>query len=172
VVGVDVGLRSFPALSDDELIDNRRMGRRKKHGVGRRKAAKQAVFPQEHTAIQRREFWHKTTARLAQIYRLIAVEQLRLAFMTWKDNLTLSASDAALGLLRQLFDDQVESTGGRVVDVNPNNITQTCSGRASNVPKSLNIRTHSCPHCGISLDRHLNAALNILSRRLRVEALP
>lgn len=31
-------------------------------------------------------------------------------------------------------------------------------------PKELNIRTHSCPHCGIVIDRDLNAAINIKNR--------
>jgi len=30
------------------------------------------------------------------------------------------------------------------------------------VAKSLSVRTHSCPSCGLVLDRDLNAALNIL----------
>jgi Transposase and inactivated derivatives len=34
------------------------------------------------------------------------------------------------------------------------------------VPKALWQRTHDCPHCGLKIDRDLNAAINILRRGL------
>ena len=34
------------------------------------------------------------------------------------------------------------------------------------VKKSLAVRTHRCPHCGLVMDRDENAALNILNRGL------
>jgi len=34
------------------------------------------------------------------------------------------------------------------------------------VAKALSERTHSCPHCGLELDRDVNAARNILARGL------
>ena len=32
------------------------------------------------------------------------------------------------------------------------------------VPKDIEVRWHSCPHCGLELDRDHNAAINILIR--------
>jgi len=43
------------------------------------------------------------------------------------------------------------------------------------VEKALSERTHSCPFCGLELDRDVNAARNILARGLeqaRAEAEP
>jgi predicted RNA-binding Zn-ribbon protein involved in translation (DUF1610 family) len=52
--------------------------------------------------------------------------------------------------------------GGReVVAVPPQYTSQDCSGCGTRVPKSLSVRTHGCPHCGLILDRDHNAALNI-----------
>jgi NADPH-dependent 2,4-dienoyl-CoA reductase/sulfur reductase-like enzyme len=39
--------------------------------------------------------------------------------------------------------------------------SQDCSGCGERVPKSLSIRTHICPACGLVMDRDENAALNI-----------
>lgn len=47
------------------------------------------------------------------------------------------------------------------IAVNPNGTTQNCSGCGYKVPKTLKDRWHSCPHCGLELDRDLNAAINI-----------
>ncbi len=36
---------------------------------------------------------------------------------------------------------------------------------------SKNVRTHHCPHCGLTLDRDVNAARNILALGRRAETL-
>ena len=48
--------------------------------------------------------------------------------------------------------------------VNPKNTSQDCSNCGEKVEKELNIRTLSCPHCGVVIDRDLNAAINIKNR--------
>ena len=45
--------------------------------------------------------------------------------------------------------------------------TQDCSGCGYRVQKSLSMRTHVCPSCGLVLDRDYNAALNILESAFR-----
>jgi putative transposase len=40
--------------------------------------------------------------------------------------------------------------------------TQKCSGCGEYVQKSLSVRTHICPSCGLIEDRDVNAAKNIL----------
>jgi transposase len=40
--------------------------------------------------------------------------------------------------------------------------SQDCSGCGERVHKTLSVRTHVCPCCGLVLDRDENAALNIL----------
>jgi len=54
--------------------------------------------------------------------------------------------------------------GARLIEVDPRNTTQDCSGCGAKVPKELGDRQHECPHCGLSIDRDLNAARNILHR--------
>ncbi|WP_366557630.1 zinc ribbon domain-containing protein [Okeania sp. SIO1I7] len=48
--------------------------------------------------------------------------------------------------------------------MNPKNTSQDCSNYGEKVEKELNIRTHSCPHCGVVIDRDWNAAINIKNR--------
>ncbi|WP_375340100.1 zinc ribbon domain-containing protein [Okeania sp. KiyG1] len=45
----------------------------------------------------------------------------------------------------------------KTIAVNPRNTSQDCSNCGEKVPKELNIRTHSCPHCGVVIDRDLFA---------------
>ena len=57
--------------------------------------------------------------------------------------------------------------GRRVILVNPRNTTKLCSTCGELVPKTLSVRVHTCPHCGLVLERDENAALTILQRGLR-----
>ncbi|HST88985.1 MAG TPA: zinc ribbon domain-containing protein [Ktedonobacterales bacterium] len=43
----------------------------------------------------------------------------------------------------------------------PASTSQDCSGCGERVRKSLSVRTHICPSCGLVLDRDENAARNI-----------
>ena len=43
--------------------------------------------------------------------------------------------------------------------------SQVCSGCDGVVVKSLSVKVHECPFCGLTLDRDLNAARNILEIR-------
>lgn len=176
-VGIDMGLHSLLALSDGATVDNprwlrasltklrvaqRRMARRKKGGNCRRKATVQVARLHERIANQRHDFWHKTTRQLVDTYSLIALENLTLKFMTANHHLALSAHDAGLGKFQQLLAYKAESAGVQVVTVNPAYTSQACSGCGVIVEKNLSVRVHHCPDCGLTLDRDVNAAVNIL----------
>ncbi|HXH11170.1 MAG TPA: transposase [Alphaproteobacteria bacterium] len=75
-------------------------------------------------------------------------------------------ADVAWGQFVQFTTYKAESAGRAVLRVNPRGTTQECSGCGAVVPKDLSVRVHDCPHCGLKLDRDLNASLNILARGL------
>jgi transposase len=54
--------------------------------------------------------------------------------------------------------------GTRLMEVDPHDTSQDCSGCGVRVPKVLGDRLHECAHCGLVIDRDLNAARNILHR--------
>jgi len=53
-----------------------------------------------------------------------------------------------------------------VIAIEPHWTSQDCSTCRTRVKKSLSIRTHICPTCGLVLDRDENAARNILAKAL------
>ena len=56
-----------------------------------------------------------------------------------------------------------------MVRVNPKNTSQECSECGKTVKKTLAVRTHKCPHCGLVLDRDVNSARNILLKGIGLE---
>ena len=67
---------------------------------------------------------------------------------------------------------KAESAGGWVRKVDPRNTSQACSGCGAmpNERLTLGDRTYVCPHCGLVLDRDVNAAQNVL--RVGLSGLP
>jgi putative transposase len=175
--GVDVGITHVLALSDGTMFDNpgylqesfkklrrlqRKVARRKKGSKRHRKAVRQLAKQHEHIANQRRDWWHKVTRQLVDAYGAIILEDLNLNFMLQNGNLSRSAHDAGLGVFYELLDYKAIKAGVEVVRVNPAYTSQACSGCGCIVPKALSVRTHCCPDCGLTLDRDVNAARNIL----------
>jgi len=181
-VGIDVGLYSFAALSNGELVVNprnlkvglgklrrcqRKLARRKKGGFNRRKAVRLLQKAHTHIRNQRSDFQHKLSRTLADSYGLVAVEDLNIKGLS-RGMLARSVNDASWGSFLAKLAYKVEYTGGQLIRVNPNSTSQVCSqcGCLPNVPKTLADRIHFCPHCGLVIDRDVNAARNILTRAL------
>ncbi len=176
-VGIDVGLNQFAALSNGEFVANprffrkdekalakaqRKVEKHKRGSVQRKKAKKVVRRIHERIANRRHDFVHQTARRLVNRFGLIAVEKLNVKNMQGSHYLAKSIADAAWGMFRSVLASKAESAGRKYVEVNPAWTSQDCSGCGTRVKKKLSERVHYCPNCGLSLDRDMNAALNIL----------
>jgi len=185
-VGIDMGLTHALALSDGSFVDSprhlavaqkhlrvlqRSVARKAKGSANRKKAIAKLARQHERIDSQRRDFWHKTTRQLVNAYGAIALEDLNLAFMLRNGSLARVAHDTGLGMFRNLLDYKAASAGVEIAAVNPKGTSQACSGCGSIVEKSLSVRVHACPACGLVLDRDTNAARNILALGHRAYAL-
>src|SRR5262249_9559795 len=106
-------------------------------------------------------FHHKTAPLLLRQYDTIHLEDLRVATMVRNKHLAKSISHAGWAAFRTILAGKAASTGPRVVAVPPAYTSQECSGCGERAPKSLSVRTHVCPNCGLVLDRDENAARTI-----------
>jgi putative transposase len=177
--GIDLGLESFATRADGERIFTpayyrkaevylrrcqRRVARRKKGSKHRAKAVELLAKAHQHIANQRRDFHHQEARKLVQQYDVIYHEDLRIRNMVQNTHLAKSISDAGWGQFLTILTFKAASAGKRVVAVEPAYTSQRCSGLTCGeiVEKGLSVRWHACPHCGTSLHRDHNAALNIL----------
>jgi len=103
---------------------------------------------------------------LVDKYDHIVFEDLQIQNMVQNHHLAKSISDAGWSQLINFTKSKAECAGKVVELVNPKNTSQNCSGCGNSVPKDLSVRTHSCPFCGLELDRDHNAAINILRRSM------
>jgi putative transposase len=176
-VGIDMGIHHALALSDGTVIDSpqhlkqslkrlrrlqRKVARRMKGSTGRKEAVDQLAKEHEHIANQRRDWWYKVVFWLVATYGVVVLEDLQLGFMLRNGHLSRAAHDISLGIFREILDYKAIEAGVTVLAVNPYKTTQRCNGCKEIVPKDLSVRVHTCPHCGFTADRDVNAALNIL----------
>ncbi|WP_375337617.1 RNA-guided endonuclease InsQ/TnpB family protein [Domibacillus sp. PGB-M46] len=99
--------------------------------------------------------------RLTNTYSVICVEDLNIHNLVKNRKLSKSIHDTGCGMFRQFLVYKCERDSGQLVKVKPHFTTQDCSNCGKRVKKSLSVRTHVCPDCGLVLDRDYNAASNI-----------
>lgn len=182
-VGIDLGLKAFLVTSDGETIEppkffrkaerqlrrtQRRLSRRKKGSTRRNEARLQVANLYLHIQNQRRDFHHKTARMLIETYGTIAHESLNIKGIA-RTRLAKSTYDAGWASFLAILHSKAEEAGVQVVTVPAYNTSQVCSQCGSIVTKTLANRMHTCPHCGYTADRDLNAALNI--KQLGIERL-
>ena len=92
----------------------------------------------------------------------IVFEDLNIANMQKSHSLAKSIADVAWTMFISITESKAEEAGSRVILVNPRNTSQQCSRCGMVVAKTLSDRVHSCPHCGLVMDRDQNAAINIM----------
>jgi transposase len=88
-----------------------------------------------------------------------------------KAGLNTSSRDAGWGRFLSLLAGTAAGAGTRVAAVPPAYKSQDCSGCGMRVPKSLGVRAHVCPSCGLILDRDAHAARTIRWRGQRLRGL-
>lgn len=175
VVGLDLGITTFAALSTGELIAGPRAQRcseqrvarlqreiaRKQNGSRRRRESVERLARiRLKEALIRRDHHFKVAHSLVERFDLICVEDLAVKGLA-DSKLAKDVRDQAWAQFTGILADKAEEAGRSLVLVDPKNTSQMCSGRGRIAPKRLSVRTHSC-ECGLDLDRDVNAARNIL----------
>jgi putative transposase len=111
----------------------------------------------------RRDSLHKLTFRLATTFRTIGIEDLNVKGMVANRCLARAVSDQGFGEFRRMLEYKAKMYGSSVVVADrffPSSKTCSCCG-AIKAEMPLSERTFSCEHCGLVLDRDLNAARNL-----------
>jgi putative transposase len=93
-------------------------------------------------------------------------EDLKIANMVRNRHLAKSISDASWGQFLSWVNYYGALHAIPVIKVAPHFTSQHCSGCGTLVKKTLSVRTHICPSCGLVIDRDHNAACNILAKAL------
>ncbi|MGI5321780.1 RNA-guided endonuclease InsQ/TnpB family protein [Actinomadura nitritigenes] len=184
-VGIDAGLDHLVTLSTGEKISNPRheradrdklakahkaLSRKEKGSNNRARARLRVARIHARIADRRRDHLHKVTTRLVRENQALAIEDLTVRNMLQNHGLARAISDAAWSQLRSMLEYKCQWYGRDLMLVDrwfPSSklcSTTGCSHMNEKMP--LNVRSWTCPSCGTTHDRDVNAANNILAAGL------
>jgi putative transposase len=121
-----------------------------------------------HAAAVRRDALHKATTAMAQRHQVITVETLNASGMrsaggAYKRGLNRALADAALAEVRRMLAYKCTWYGSTLVEAGryypSSKLCSACGRRKPTL--TLADRTYACDHCGLEVDRDLNAAINL-----------
>lgn len=177
VVGIDLGIKEFAITSDGETFDSitplrnglnklkraqRAVARKQKGGKNRLKARKRLNKLHNKIKNQRKDLIHKVSSQIANVYEFVMIEDLNVSGMMKNHNLARSIADQGWSMFVHALTYKMAWNGGGVTKIGrfmPS--SKTCS-RCDNIQDMpLSIREYNCPVCGTSMDRDINAAVNI-----------
>jgi putative transposase len=177
VVGVDLGLSSFAALSDGTKIDppkplakrlrllkrrSKQLSRKQKGSNNSKKAALRLARLHRKIKNLRRNFLHRLTTWLARTKPAIVVEDLNVRGLS-RGWLSRSVADVGWGTFLRMLEYKAKWYGATLI-VAPRSFPSTrlcsrCGHLHGEIP--LSQRVFHCEACGLEMDRDLNAAINL-----------
>jgi len=180
-IGVDVGLSSLAVTSDGEVIGNprflrakerklaqaqRALSRKQKGSANRAKARQRVAVVHRKVRESQLDHAHKTALRLIRDNQAVYAEDLCVSGLA-RTKLARSVHDAGWSQLVRLVQEKAVQYGrtfARIGRFEPT--SQVCSAcGVKDGRKPLHIRQWTCPACGTTHDRDVNAAKNILAGR-------
>jgi transposase len=166
-VGTDPGFKSLLTLSDGTKIENPRELRQTEERLaqaqrGRNKNLSARIS--ERLRRQKQDRNHKISHKVVRDYSEIYAPDD--SFKNMQKLFGKSIGEAALGNLFNLISYKAQSCGRKFVWVSSHNTTRTCGTCwAVTGPTGLSgleVRQWTCPSCGASHDRDINAAQVVL----------
>jgi len=186
-VGLDLGLKSMVITSDGHTYGNpqfaasdekklakaqRRHAKKKKGSKNRNKARLKVACIHARMSDRRRDYQHKLSTQIIRENQVVCAESLSVKHMVQNHKLAKAISDVGWSeFVRQLEYKAAwyGRTFSKIDKFYPSSKRCfACGHILDSLP--LDIRFWTCPECGVSHDRDINAAQNILAAGLAVTA--
>ena len=176
--GLDFGIKDLVITSDGEVFENqkhfykmkaklrvaqRSLARKQKGSKSRDKQRQKVAKLYQKVTNQRRDYLHKISSYLVSQYDTICIEDLSVESMLKEKRLSSLISDASWSTLREFLTYKCEWQGKNLQVIGRFEPSSKRCNNCGNIKQSLLLseRVYKCEKCNVSLDRDLNAALNI-----------
>ncbi|NEQ36398.1 MAG: IS200/IS605 family element transposase accessory protein TnpB [Okeania sp. SIO3I5] len=177
VIGVDLGVKTLATLSDGQVFESVKplqkfeaklsrlqyLNRHKEVGSANWKKAQQKIARlHRKVANIRKDALHKLTTYLAKNHGSVSIEDLNVSGMLRNHKLAKSIADQGFYEFRRQLGYKCQWYGSELVVIDrffPSSKTCSNCGHVQDMP--LDLRTYDCPECGLSIDRDLNASINL-----------
>jgi putative transposase len=177
-VGIDLGIKTLAVMSDGTVIENakllkqnlkklrrqqRAFARKQKESKNREKARVKLSKTHRKIRLKRKDIIQQATTKLVKNYDVLVIENLSVANMVKNRKLSRAISEIGWGMFRTILSQKCEMYGKKLIVAGkfyPS--SKTCSNCGC-IKEELKLseRTYNCEDCGFSIDRDLNAAINL-----------
>ena len=186
-VGIDLGIKDFCICSDGTIYPNmrfyekslrklkiyqRKLSKKQKGSNNREKTRLKVSRLHRKVKNQRNDYQHKVSREIVDKYRTICLETLKVKNMVKNRKLAKQISDVSWSSFISKLEYKVAENQGCLIKIDtyyPS--SKTCSNCGCvKETLSLSERTYHCEECDFTIDRDLNASLNILNLGLKTVA--
>ncbi len=185
VVGVDLGINALATLSTGIVFQSikplknalhklarlsRSLSRKQKGSKNRDKTCVGVARLHQRVASIRKDNLNKITTFIAKNHSTIVIEDLNISGLMANSKLARSIADQGFYEFRRQLEYKCSWYGSSLVVVDkfyPS--SQLCSSCGQQQKMPLSVRQYHCPHCNMSIDRDLNAAIKCDSFALNRE---
>ena len=177
-LGLDYSSPHFYVDSDGESADmprwfreaqkklakeQRKLSHMKVKGANWKKQKIRVAKIHEKIRNQRKDWQHKRSRELANAHDIICVEDIDYKGMAQSLKLGKATNDNAFGQFRAFLSYKIAEQGKRLITIDKWYPSSKLCRHCGNVNKDLTLhdRTWICPCCGETIERDINAAINI-----------
>ena len=185
VIGIDLGIKDLVIDSNGNQYKNpkyqtkaekkikhlqRLYSKKVKGSHNAEKARLKLATAHEKLCNKRKDNLHKITTKLIKENDIICIENLAVKNMMKNHHLAKAIQDASFGTLTNMLKYKAAWHGRRIVEIGrfypSSKLCSCCGHKMDSMP--LSVREWTCPSCGASHDRDINAAVNIKNEGLRL----
>ena len=183
-IGIDLGIKDFCICSDGTTYENKRflekslrkfriyqrkLSKKQKGSNNREKQRSKVSRLHKKVRNQRNDYQHKVSREIADKFKVFCLETLKVKNMVKNKRLAKAISDVSWSSFIEKLSYKVAENQGCLIKIDtyyPS--SKTCSNCGCVKDKLLlSERTYNCNECGFTIDRDLNASINILNVGLK-----
>lgn len=186
-LGVDLGLKDFAICSDGTKFpvlqslrnnlpklkkEQRKLSKMERGSKNYERQKIKVAELHSHIANARKDYLHKISYKLINENQVICLEDLNVKGLLKNHHLALSISDVGWSEFVSMLQYKAGWYGRTIQKIDrffPSSQICSCCGFSSG-KKPLYIREWTCPNCGVTHDRDINASINILSEGKKIIA--
>ena len=172
--GNKASMPHFYRESEEKLgREQRKLSKMQKGSSNYQKQRKKIAVIHEKMRNQRRDWQHKESRKLADMYDVICVEDIDYKEMAQGPHLAKATNDNGFGQFRTFLAYKTERKKKKLITIDKwyasSKICSVCGEKKADL--TLKDREWTCPCCGTHHDRDVNAAVNIRKEGLRMLAM-